>query len=840
MNILTVNIIVDNKKEYLDINSVTIEKICKQDNVSVKVHEAGEERYYAYAEALNGTDALYTVFYDEWNLLDSEIIKTLAVKLDGHTEPVLSQCITASGNTIYQTGGMQENSLYFNRYIFRVDQLKQIEIFEDERPFFEEKIILSSMRELESIPLFHDIPIVTESALERNINSYTKQFEEKWYIPFFEKFLLPYVQSHDLTEIEQRWILYCIILRFYLNLNGRDKQVIQNEEVDKFFALVKEVLCYIEDKYLIEIRERGMVPKFFSYLFLKEKHGVLKFKIVKKEKKVYYLVNDQPYATDCIRARIAAINYSKGNLIIDGEVLGGFCLPEVKDYFSVQVNGKNISYKKTEDYNLTKAFGKSVYRQYSFQFQLGEKQWNKKTDIQFKILVQNNWVTVPVCFDKTSSRLVRSHWSYYRFADRIITFSKETLHVRKSTVAAVTIRELGISAKLLRVSKDKKAAIKKIILRGMYWATKPMYSKKPIWIFYDKLYKAGDNAEYLFRYCMKNHPEADCYYILNKTANEYMALKKEYGKHIVVFESIRNKLVVLNAETIFATHASVFGFCGFGKNLRVFFKNLLDADIVCIQHGLTIQNIAQYQSRLADNTKKYFCASKYEIDNLKQPIYGYKEDDLYLTGCPRYDGLVNRDKKQILIAPTWRRNIVITGNKMGTAKSYNPEFKNTKYFHIYNSLINDERLLQTAREYGYKLVFLIHPTLSSQVEDYDKNDYLSIIPAVSDISYEKMLTESSLMLTDYSGIQFDFAYMKKPILYYQPKELPPQYTEGVYQYETMGFGPIIDEYEEIIFYLCEYMKNGCKMEDRYIERVEDFFQYTDQSNCKRIMDVMLK
>ena len=177
---------------------------------------------------------------------------------------------------------------------------------------------------------------------------------------------------------------------------------------------------------------------------------------------------------------------------------------------------------------------------------------------------------------------------------------------------------------------------------------------------------------------------------------------------------------------------------------------------------------------------------------------------------------------------------------MGTAKEYNPEFKHTKYFEIYNRLINDRRLLETAKKHGYKIVFLIHPTLSSQVDDYDTNEYLSIIPAVSDVSYEKMLTESSVMLTDYSGIQFDFAYMKKPVLYYQPKELPPQYTEGFYHYDTMGFGPIIEEYDEIVEMLCQYIENGCKMEEAYQKRVDDFFEFTDHSNCRRIMDEIMK
>ena len=209
-----------------------------------------------------------------------------------------------------------------------------------------------------------------------------------------------------------------------------------------------------------------------------------------------------------------------------------------------------------------------------------------------------------------------------------------------------------------------------------------------------------------------------------------------------------------------------------------------------------------------------------------------------LTGCPRYDGLKNNDKKQILITPTWRRNIVITGNDFGTSKDYNEEFKHTKYFEIYNSLINDERLIEASKKTGYRLVYLIHPTLSSQLDDFDKNDYVDIIPAVSDMSYEKILTESSLMLTDYSGVQFDFAYMQKPLIYYQPKELPPQYEEGVYKYSTMGFGPIIDDYDEVVKTLCEYMNNGCKMSEMYQKRVDDFFEYTDYDNCKRIMKVI--
>ena len=63
---------------------------------------------------------------------------------------------------------------------------------------------------------------------------------------------------------------------------------------------------------------------------------------------------------------------------------------------------------------------------------------------------------------------------------------------------------------------------------------------------------------------------------------------------------------------------------------------------------MSVQKIAIAQNRLRDNTRLYFCASKYEIDNLSRPVYDYVGyDALKLTGVPRYDGLKDRAKKQI-------------------------------------------------------------------------------------------------------------------------------------------------------------------------------------------------
>ena len=257
---------------------------------------------------------------------------------------------------------------------------------------------------------------------------------------------------------------------------------------------------------------------------------------------------------------------------------------------------------------------------------------------------------------------------------------------------------------------------------------------------------------------------------------------------------------------------------------------------------MSVQKIAIAQRRLRDNTRLYFCASKYEIENLSKPVYDYVGyNALKLTGVPRYDGLINNDKKVILISPTWRmQSAMLVSKNEGVQRDYNPNFKSTDYYRVFNSLINDKRLINAAKQYGYRISYVLHPIVSPQAKDFDKNEYVDIIPATGDMSYEKVFRESSLMVTDFSGIQFDFAYMRKPLVYLHHKDIPQHYEEGTFHYDTMAFGEICHDNDELIDLLCDYMKNGCKMKDEYRRRADDFFEFDDHNNCKRIYDEMIK
>jgi CDP-glycerol glycerophosphotransferase (TagB/SpsB family) len=137
-------------------------------------------------------------------------------------------------------------------------------------------------------------------------------------------------------------------------------------------------------------------------------------------------------------------------------------------------------------------------------------------------------------------------------------------------------------------------------------------------------------------------------------------------------------------------------------------------------------------------------------------------------------------------------------------------------------------------------MFYPHRDMQRFIDCFSKsNPYLTICK-YPEYTVQELMKSSAFMITDYSSVQIDFAYMKKPLVYFHPSQLPAHYDDGGFFYDTMGFGEICTESDQLVDLLCEYMENGCKMKPKYVERVEDFYQFDDHNNCERIYNEIIK
>ena len=92
---------------------------------------------------------------------------------------------------------------------------------------------------------------------------------------------------------------------------------------------------------------------------------------------------------------------------------------------------------------------------------------------------------------------------------------------------------------------------------------------------------------------------------------------------------------------------------------------------------------------------------------------------------------------------------------------------------------------------------------------------------------------------------FDFAFLRKPIVYSQfDKEQffsgEHSYTKGYFSYEDNGFGPVCGDLDSTVDAMIKYIENDCKNSDEYISRIEDFYEYFDANSCKRVYEHIRK
>ena len=720
-------------------------------------------------------------------------------------------------------------------------------------------------------------------ALEDDILACGLQHEKWWYIDSVRDFIIPFLRSFaDTGTPIPSFIQYaCVWLvgsRYRCNFNDANKHVLNKEEFDEFYRLCAQAMVYLDNQFILQ---RGFTPPV--RLSLASRVALLQGKAEQMNCKLHLTTCGQELAVrfqkkdgsswdgrpdddlaglinkDHVKFEVRLIKHQDNCLIFNGFLFGSILLTgePFQLYALSWLRGKDpaqyekILGEKQDVFCLKKGFGQVLMKDYPVSFKIPLKDGHIQK-IRFYLEIAGVQLNLQTSYPRALSRLSNFRESYWQFTKNrvLIPAPDETgpikeLHIVKNASRKLKLqRERAYRKAFLSREPEIKEAKYALKLRALYFLTRPFFRKKRIWVSFDKLYKAGDNGEYMYQYGRERHGQPNMpefYYIVSKTSPDYPRLKAQKHANILIEDSVKCLLTCMNAQVILATHSNVFRYFNSNDVVGRCMRDHYQSKVVCVQHGLSINQIAHFQNQWFDDTQLYTCASPFEKQNLSSKYYGYQDAQLQLTGLARYDGLKNQDQKLILITPTWRKEVAAK-YVFGEQRGYNPLFKESEYYRIYNTLINDPRLLETAKQTGYRVMYLLHPVTSSQLSDFADNGYVELVAATGDMSYEKVLTEASLMVTDYSGVQFDFAYQRKPLIYYHPDTLPPHYEEGGLIYDTMGFGPICKNNDEIVETLCQYMKSGCKMQPEYVKRADAFFSHDDFNNCDRIyhaVDAML-
>lgn len=414
---------------------------------------------------------------------------------------------------------------------------------------------------------------------------------------------------------------------------------------------------------------------------------------------------------------------------------------------------------------------------------------------------------------------------------------KNAIQVMENGKIEISNRKIGDK---LRNEVLKQRCSKKV--NGKFCLLRLLKGKEKYYLFNDRILYGDDNAEQLFRYINENHKKMAkyCYFVIDKTSDRIPELKK-VGK-VLKYGSLKHKMKYLNAKMILSSHASYYDrvYNPFNNKEMEFYKELIHKKFIFLQHGVCMNDVHTMLQRSHTIADLFITTTNKEYEDIKSEVYMYEEGVVVCTGLPRFDKLVDKRKKIILISPTWRAyltDVEYTNDK-------NNRFATSKYFKVYSSLLQNEKLLGMIRERGYEIKFLLHPAFQEYKEYFLNFNGKNVkVILTQDIKYSDLFNECSIFITDYSSIHFDVAFLKKPIIYYQfdkNKFFESHYSKGYYDYEKDGFGEVIEKEDELIRKIEYYLQHNCQIEEKYNEKIENTFRYLNRENAARVYQEMLK
>lgn len=639
----------------------------------------------------------------------------------------------------------------------------------------------------------------------------------------------------EVPKFIQYMILYEIQWRIYKNI--LIDEVLNQRKKEIYRGLIVDILKNINDELIINFKNKS---KSFKIYLLKLKYNndlFLNCKILEDKYLCYKNIQllNLKSRLNCI-LKIIKVNNNKIKLEGTCNLLSDIIYKNKKYKLIVKDNNNKIYNCKLIplDYLDKLSFcDEKIVSGLSFEFEIPIKNIQY---LKFYLVDDTNEYPIKIWLGQHTG-LTNLMKKTYCAIDHcyILKFFRDKLRVYKYTKKMHIVSELRYAKELI-VKKEFKVVFDRL----NYYINKCFY-KKPIWIVRDRYEKAGDNGEAIFKYLStwKDKNKYNIYFLLRKDSKDYKRLK-QYGKIIDPRSKQYKKLFLLSSKVIdsIVTKTSINPY---GKQ-GMYYRNIYNFDYIALFHGIGQRDMSAWTNKFNYNIKIYVSGAKKEYEAMLGENNGYDKDVLKLTGLPRFDELKKENKKVIAFMPTWRADIAAPIIEGTNQRKYVSDFKNTEYFKFYNSLINNKKLISEMNKYGYTGVFYNHPNFGKQADDFNANN--TIIVSKTSADANTVISECSMLVTDYSSAFFECAYLGKPVVYTQfdHKDFIKRHTGtgGYYNYQTDSFGPVCHDLNTSVDTIINYIKNDCKIEEKYKKRIDKFFIYRDKNNCQRLINEIIK
>lgn len=383
----------------------------------------------------------------------------------------------------------------------------------------------------------------------------------------------------------------------------------------------------------------------------------------------------------------------------------------------------------------------------------------------------------------------------------------------------------------------------RILIKGLATVRPVRRRYNQSWILMDRVERGHDNAEHLFKHLQRHEPQINAWFAVEKNSTDWKRLRAQGHKKLLAYGSFRWKLACLNATHVISSQAGPYVYNP--MQLRRFGRRTWR--FIFLQHGVIATDLHRWL-----NQRKFdlFITSTHdEFASIAGTNSQYRmtPHEVVLTGLPRHDRLrklasVDKAGKQnlILCIPSWREYLLGPKDSRTGARELNNDFEKTHFARAWLGLLESHRLLKLAESHDATIAFMPHPNMQPYLHRLSVPQHVKLLSYDSS-DIQENLAEARVVVTDFSSVVFDAAYIRRPIVYYQfdqAEAFSGAHTvrQGYFSYEEDGFGPVAYTEQEALDALEAIMLNGHP--PMYIERMNRTFPHSDDNCSARVIQAI--
>jgi glycosyltransferase involved in cell wall biosynthesis len=366
------------------------------------------------------------------------------------------------------------------------------------------------------------------------------------------------------------------------------------------------------------------------------------------------------------------------------------------------------------------------------------------------------------------------------------------------------------------------------------------------WVLMDRIDNANDSGEFLFRYMRAHRRHVNAWFVIRKGTTDHRRLRKDGYKRIVPHGSIRWKLLMLNCRHLVSSHVDqpIIRPAAVTRLAQPRWR------FSFLQHGVTKNDISHWLN--PKDLDLLFTSTRAEHESIvgENSSYRYTERETRLTGLPRFDQLRAagqavrpEDRDLILVAPTWRSWLTTFDPALGRRSTVSAEdFVATEFGINWLGLIGSPRLRALAEEKGLQVAVLLHPDLQALSEHLALPDHVRVLRYEGQ-DVRTLFARARVLVTDYSSVAFDAAYIDRPIVYFQFDRDRAWSGEhlgrpGYFEYERDGFGPVALTLDEAVPAIVDTIEHGPEPRPEYLTRIAETFPLRDGGCTERVFEAI--